>query len=153
MLGPDLKVYALKKVSLKKLDRSSLANYENEIALLKRLRGVQHMIQMYDHQLSRERKSLFVVMESGEIDLNHRLRDYRKRAAERAKKLGWPWGEGNVAAPGEVPSGVDENFIRVSWQAMLEAVHTIRATVLSLLVNPELRHGATIRHIRTARVH
>ena len=51
----------------------------------------------------RERRVLLVVMESGEIDLNHRLRDYRKRAAERAKKMGWPWGEGNVAAPGEVP--------------------------------------------------
>lgn len=46
MLGPDLKIYALKKIKLKRLDEKSIKQYTNEIELLEHLQGNPHIIQL-----------------------------------------------------------------------------------------------------------
>ena len=55
------------------MDRKAIESYANEISLLKSLRNNPSIIQMYDSQVDRERKAIFVVMELGEVDLNHVL--------------------------------------------------------------------------------
>lgn len=60
-------VVAIKKVSLHKLDQEAIKSYENEVALLRSLRGNNKVIQMYeDETVMNERgrklpKTLYVV--------------------------------------------------------------------------------------------
>ena len=48
-----------------------MEGYANEISLLRRLRGNPAIIQMYDSEVDLTRKAIFLVMEPGEVDLNH----------------------------------------------------------------------------------
>lgn len=99
MLGPDLKVYALKKIKLKKLDAQSIAQYTNEINLLKKLQGNPHIIRLIAAEQDLQQRQINVVMEHGEIDLSERL----------------------SALKGDM----DENMLRVIWSQMLKAVNAI----------------------------
>ncbi|KAG7382929.1 hypothetical protein PHYPSEUDO_004225 [Phytophthora pseudosyringae] len=99
MLGPDLKIYALKKIKLKKLDAQSIAQYTNEIKLLKMLQGNPHIITLIAAEQDLQQRQINVIMEHGEIDLSERLRDLK----------------GNM----------DENMLRVIWSQMLKAVNAI----------------------------
>ncbi|RLN90157.1 hypothetical protein BBJ28_00017489 [Nothophytophthora sp. Chile5] len=106
MLGPDLKIYALKKIKLKRLDEQSIAQYTNEIELLRRLQGNQHIIKLVAAEQDLQQRQINVVsgneiMEHGEIDLSERLRDLK--------------------------DGLDENFLRVIWTQMLQAVDAIHS--------------------------
>ncbi|DBA00194.1 TPA: hypothetical protein N0F65_007819, partial [Lagenidium giganteum] len=101
MLGPDLKIYALKKIKLKRLDRASIEQYNNEIDLLKRLQGNPHIIKLISAEPDLQRRLIHVVMEHGEIDLSDKLR--------------------------ELKDNLDENFLRVIWTQMLQAVHAIHS--------------------------
>jgi serine/threonine-protein kinase TTK/MPS1 len=103
-LSKKCSVVAIKKVKLEGMDKKQIEGYANEISLLKRLRGNSSIIQMYDSELDLKRKSLFVVMELGEVDLNYVLQQRAK--ANTSKSL-------------------DMNFIRLTWQQMLTAVHCI----------------------------
>lgn len=105
VLGPDFQVYALKRVRPTQMNSKTQAIFQNEIDLMKKLRGRPNIIELIDSEINRERKCIYMVMEMGDIDLNHLL---KKRAKENA--------EG---------SAKDENFLRMVWQQMLEAVHTI----------------------------
>ncbi|CAH0514114.1 unnamed protein product [Peronospora belbahrii] len=102
MLGPDLKIYALKKIKLKKLDAKSIAQYTNEIKLLKRLQGNPHIIKLIAAEQDLQQRQINVIMEHGEIDLSARLRDLN--------------------------GGMDENLLRVIWTQMLQAVDAIHRT-------------------------
>jgi hypothetical protein len=97
-------VVAIKKVKLEGMTKKQIEGYANEISLLKRLKGNPSIIRMYDSELDLQRKSLFVVMELGEVDLNYVLQ--QRARAETSKSL-------------------DMNFIRLTWQQMLGAVHSI----------------------------
>jgi tRNA A-37 threonylcarbamoyl transferase component Bud32 len=99
MLGPDLKIYALKKIKLKRLDPKSVEQYTNEIQLLKRLQGNPFIIRLISAEQDMKERVIHVLMEHGEIDLGERLR--------------------------ELNDGLDENFLRVLWTQMLQAVHAI----------------------------
>ncbi|KAG7340531.1 serine/threonine protein kinase [Nitzschia inconspicua] len=103
-LSKKCSVVAIKKVKLDGMDKKQIEGYANEISLLKRLRGNPAIIQMYDSELDLRRKSLFVVMELGEVDLNYVL--HQRAQAKTSKSL-------------------DMNFIRLTWQQMLSAVHCI----------------------------
>lgn len=76
-------VVAIKKVSLNKLDNEAIKSYENEVALLRSLRGNDKVIQMYeDETVMNERgrklpKTLFVVMEYGEVDFSRLLEEQK----------------------------------------------------------------------------
>ncbi|KAG6968336.1 hypothetical protein JG687_00003807 [Phytophthora cactorum] len=99
MLGPDLKIYALKKIKLKKLDAQSIAQFTNEIELLKKLQGNPYIIKLIAAEQDLQQRQINVIMEHGEIDLSERLRDLK----------------------GEM----DENMLRVIWAQMLQAVNAI----------------------------
>ena len=61
MLGPDLKIYALKKIKLKKLDAQSIAQYTNEINLLQRLQGNPHIIKLIAAEQDLQQRQINVV--------------------------------------------------------------------------------------------
>jgi serine/threonine-protein kinase TTK/MPS1 len=103
-LSKKCSVVAIKKVKLAGMDKKAIAGYANEISLLKRLKGNPAIIQMYDSEVDLERKSIFVVMEVGEVDLNHVLQQRALSGTCRSLNM---------------------NFIRLTWQQMLSAVHCI----------------------------
>lgn len=105
-LTKDCNVLAIKKVKLSGMDRKAIDGFANEIALLKRLRNNPAIIQMYDSELDQKRKALFVVMEAGEVDLAHVLHQNSIKSSDGSRAL-------------------DMNFIRLTWQQMLSAVHSI----------------------------
>jgi len=97
-------VVAIKKVKVEGMRKETIEGYANEISLLKRLKGNPAIIQMYDSEVDLRRKSIFVVMELGEVDLNHVLS--QRALSDTSKSL-------------------NMNFIRLTWQQMLSAVHSI----------------------------
>lgn len=103
-LSKKCTVVAIKKVKLDGMDQGSIDGYANEISLLKRLRGNPAIIQLYDSQVDLARKSIFLVMEVGEADLNHILQ--QRSIAGNSYSL-------------------NMHFIRLTWQQMLSAVHCI----------------------------
>ena len=106
VLGSDMKVYALKRIRPQRMNRKTLSIFQNEINLMVKLKGKPNIIQLIDAEINMEKKCIYMVMEMGDIDLNHLL---KKRREEHAKK--------SIAS--------NENFLRITWQQMLEAVHTI----------------------------
>jgi len=103
-LSKKCTVVAIKKVKLAGMDAKAIEGYANEISLLKRLRGNPAIIQMYDSEVDLQRQSIFVVMEVGEVDLNHVLQQRALSDTSRSLNM---------------------NFIRLTWQQMLSAVHCI----------------------------
>ena len=55
------KILALKRVSLENADENTVAGFKGEIDLLKRLHGVDRVIQLIDHELNVEKQMLSVV--------------------------------------------------------------------------------------------
>lgn len=104
-----MKIRAIKLVPIKKLDQSVIESYVNEIELLRRLRGRESVVQLYDSDVNHNDGLISLVMEHGEIDLSHLLA-HRKIH----ESMNDPIKYANA-----------ENYIRLYWQQMLEAVHTI----------------------------
>ncbi len=67
-------IVAIKKVKLAGMAKKSIEGYVNEISLLRRLRDNPAIIQLYDSQVDFQRKVMYLVMEAGEVDLNHVVR-------------------------------------------------------------------------------
>jgi serine/threonine protein kinase len=110
-LSRECDVVALKKVKLDGLNKAAIDGYANEIALLKRLKGNPAIIQLYSSEVDLERKSIFLVMELGEVDLNYVLRQQELLSSKMGRGSG--------------KSSLNMNFIRLTWQQMLTAVHSI----------------------------
>lgn len=91
-LSAGMDTVAIKRVKLEDLDDKAIAGYSNEIALLKRLQGNPSIIQLHDSEVDYERQAILLVMELGEVDLNHIL---QKQQTSR---------------------GLNMNFIRLTWQ-------------------------------------
>ncbi|XP_054839104.1 dual specificity protein kinase TTK [Eublepharis macularius] len=90
-------LYAIKYVNLEEADQQTIESYKNEIVHLNKLQ--QHsdkIIRLYDYEINE--KSIYMVMECGNIDLNSWL---------KKKKTINPWERKSY------------------WKNMLEAVHTI----------------------------
>ena len=117
VLSPDGKIRALKRVSLKdeasgRLDRNLLECVSNEVTLMLALRSagmtgpLGRIIEVVDAQTDTTGKEpeILIVMEHGEIDLAHLLARYQHGARDGA---------------------LDDNYLRMYWQQMLEAVHAI----------------------------
>ena len=111
-LSRDCNVVALKKVKLDGLNKLAVDGYANEIALLKRLKGNPAIIQLYSAEVDLARKSILLVMELGEVDLNYVLRQQELSSSR-----------GQGSGPGR--SSLNMNFIRLTWQQMLTAVYSI----------------------------
>ena len=73
-------IFALKRVTLDKVDQDTMAGYMNEIALLKRLDGNQRIIRLFDSEVRgvSAKGQLHLVMECGEIDLARLLQEQQK---------------------------------------------------------------------------
>ncbi|KAK0201730.1 other/TTK protein kinase [Desarmillaria ectypa] len=97
-------LYAIKRVSLDKIDSETMSGYMNEIALLKRLEGNSRIIGLIDSELKAGpgggKGHLLLVMECGEID-------FARLLSERQSQ------------------GLDMVWVAYYWQQMLQAVHVI----------------------------
>jgi serine/threonine-protein kinase TTK/MPS1 len=111
VLSKDCTVLAVKKVKLEGMEKKTIDGYSNEIALLKRLRGNPAIIQMFDSEVDLQRKAIFLVMELGEVDLSHVLQQQSLANDDTG-------GSGRRRH-------LNMNFIRLTWQQMLTAVHSI----------------------------
>uniref|UniRef100_A0ABM5GCL6 Dual specificity protein kinase TTK n=1 Tax=Pogona vitticeps TaxID=103695 RepID=A0ABM5GCL6_9SAUR len=97
VLDEKKQLYAIKYVNLEEADHQTIESYKNEIAHLNKLQ--QHsdkIIRLYDYEIGE--KSIYMLMECGNIDLNSWL---------KKKKTVNPWERKSY------------------WKNMLEAVHTI----------------------------
>jgi len=99
IISADNRQHALKKVKLKAADQASIDGYLNEIALLRKLRNNDRIIQLRDSEINEQHQVILMVMEYGEIDLANLLKKEK----------------GNISC----------NFIRMYWEQMLQAVHAI----------------------------
>ncbi|GAA93362.1 uncharacterized protein L969DRAFT_91228 [Mixia osmundae IAM 14324] len=93
-------IFAIKKVQLNRGDEETYTSFCNEIQLLIKLKGHSRIIQLVDSEVNEQRKTLYMVMEVGEIDLNNLLQE----------KIG---------------QRVSMNFVRHVWEQMLEAVKVV----------------------------
>ncbi|XP_062837468.1 dual specificity protein kinase TTK isoform X2 [Anolis carolinensis] len=97
VLDEKKQLYAIKYVNLEEADQQTIESYKNEIAHLNKLQ--QHsdkIIRLYDYEIGA--KSIYMVLECGNIDLNSWLK--KKKAIN-------PWERKSY------------------WKNMLEAVHAI----------------------------
>ncbi|KAH9933113.1 kinase-like protein [Epithele typhae] len=97
-------MFALKRVTLDKVDQDTMQGYLNEISLLKRLEGNPRIIRLYDSELkqggSTGKGSLMLVMEYGEIDLAKLVQEQQK-------------------------GPMDPVWVAYYWKQMLQAVQVI----------------------------
>lgn len=109
VVSPHRKIFALKRIRLNGHDKESAQGFVDEIHLLRQLQGKENIIQLIDAELISSESSgvIYVVLEYGDIDLARLLA--KQEAARRATPSAQP----------------DENFIRLYWQQMLQAVSTI----------------------------
>jgi len=102
VLDEDGNIHAIKQVSLENVDNTIKNGYIEEIKLLQRLKNYNGIIRLMDWELKSEEKFLNIVLEFGEIDL-----------ARLLAKLGPLLHKGG------------ENYLRMYWQQMLEAVRVL----------------------------
>lgn len=104
VLSKNNELFAIKKVSLDKIDSETMNSYMNEIALLKRLDGNDRIIRLVDSEVrpgpDGGKGSLMLVMECGEID-------FARLMSER------------------VGQALNMVWVSYYWQQMLQAVHVI----------------------------
>jgi serine/threonine-protein kinase TTK/MPS1 len=103
VMDQRMNLYALKRVDLEGADSNTIAMYENEARLLKSLDSSPFVVRLLDGAISRKpgRRRIELVLELGDADL--------------AKLLS------NAKANG----GLSENYVRLYWQQMLEAVGAV----------------------------
>ena len=70
VMAENYKVFALKRVSLKDVDEFAVRGYKGEIELLKQLKDVDRVVQLFDYEINDPKQTLSVLMEMGESDLN-----------------------------------------------------------------------------------
>ncbi|KAK3747844.1 hypothetical protein QZH41_015989, partial [Actinostola sp. cb2023] len=83
------RVCAVKYVSLEDADDFIVQSYINEISMLKRLQGSDHIITLYDWEQKREENSIILVLECGSIDLAVFLRKNRSTFTETELTAYW----------------------------------------------------------------
>ena len=116
VLCPKRKTYALKRIRLQGREKETIAGFMDEIRLLQSLRGKENIIQLVDAEVCKTEGLIYVVLEYGEIDLARLLSKREKQA--RAKGKGGANGQSNAGM-------IDDNFLRLYFEQMVEAVGTI----------------------------
>jgi serine/threonine protein kinase len=141
VMGTDNEMYALKRIKLHKTDPETVRNYTNEIELLGRLQGSRHIVRMVGSEVNTRKGEILVVMEIGEIDLNCTIHNMWQTDSEKheissgsSSSSGGGGGSGSGSGSGSGNGGgsrqdnamkVNLNFLRLTWQHLLEAVHSI----------------------------
>ena len=103
VMAENYKVFALKRVTLEDQDELAVRGYKGEIDLLRKLENVDRVVRLFDWELNEERKTLSVLMEMGETDLNRVLT--QRLSVDEAT--------------------FDINFTRYFWKEMLECVQAV----------------------------
>eukprot|EP00873_Tetraselmis_striata_P044244 jgi/Tetstr1/464508/TSEL_009266.t1 len=106
VIAPNHQIYALKRIRLHGRDSESASGFVDEIRMLHKLRKKDNIIQLVDAEVAERDKTIYLVLEYGEIDLATMLARKEKLRASGQEEL-------------------DENFVRLYWQQMLQAVATI----------------------------
>lgn len=121
VISPSKKIYAMKRIHLNKEqhDVSTMNGFLDEVKLLHRLRGKEHIVQLIAYEYIPSEMLLYIVLEYGEVDLARLLSRRREKKSKMAKAKGWT-AEKMAALTME-----DLLFIRLYWSQMLEAVNTI----------------------------
>ena len=114
VMAPNKKIFALKRIRLTGCDAEAASGFLDEITLLTKLRGKSNIIQLIDSEVHKAQNLIYMVLEYGDIDLARLLQ--KQEAARREREGTLPQGQMQPA---------DENFIRLYWQQMLQAVDTI----------------------------
>jgi serine/threonine-protein kinase TTK/MPS1 len=125
VMGPSCKIFALKRIRLQGRDAEAAAGFIDEIELLQRLKGKPNIIQLVDAQVFADEGLVYMVQEYGEIDLARLLAKHEANRRQAVAAAGGSGGSGGAAADGGGGGGIDENFIRLYWQQMLQAVATV----------------------------
>ncbi|KAK2593824.1 hypothetical protein QQS21_008482 [Conoideocrella luteorostrata] len=97
------KMFALKRVSLENADEGTIKGYRGEIDLLAKLKGVDRVVDLYDHEMNSEKQVLTLLMEMGELDLNKLLTSRQNPESAR----------------------FDPVFVRFYWKEMLECLQSV----------------------------
>jgi len=108
VMAENQKIFALKKVKLADCDEAAVRGYKGEIDLLKSLKDVDRVVQLFDYEVDKDRDILLVLMEKGEGDLNRLLSSAISNSASTECKM-------------------DIVFIRYWWREMLECVEAVHA--------------------------
>jgi serine/threonine-protein kinase TTK/MPS1 len=114
VLYEDGNIYAIKQVSLENLDDNIKNGYIEEIRLLQRLQNYNGIIRLIDWELNSEEKVLNIVLEIGEIDLASLL-----------------------SKSGPLLHQAGENYLRMYWQQILEAVRVLHEQ--ELIIHGDLK--------------
>lgn len=122
VMAPNKKIFALKRIRLSGCDAEAAAGFLDEITLLNRLRGRSNIIQLIDSEVHRAQSLIYMVLEYGDIDLARLLQKQEAARRERAQAAG---AGALPPTPGADMQPADENFVRLYWQQMLQAVDTI----------------------------
>jgi serine/threonine-protein kinase TTK/MPS1 len=108
----DQSILALKRIKLSRIDRKTIAMFENEIDLMERLRGRDNIIQLVDSEINVSKKLIYMVMEAGEMDLAHTLENKKiqqmKMNREKNKE--------DAIHSSLKGGGLDVQFLRETWQ-------------------------------------
>lgn len=121
-MAPNKKIFALKRIRLNGCDAEAASGFLDEITLLSKLRGKSNIIQLIDSEFHRQLNMIFMVLEYGDIDLARLLQ--KQEAARKERQAAAEALSSSSLSPGEMQPA-DENFIRLYWQQMLQAVDTI----------------------------
>lgn len=100
VMSKNYRIFALKRVSLRKATKAEKQMYINEVDILRRLSNKDRIIQLCDYEINLDKGYVIMLMEIGEVDLATVL----DRWEGRRKNM---------------------NFVRMYWEQMLSAVHTI----------------------------
>lgn len=105
VMAENYKVFALKRVNLEDQDENAVRGYKGEIDLLRKLENVDRVVRLFDWEINEEKRTLSVLMEMGESDLN-RVLTVRLNAEDAT---------------------FDITFTRYFWKEMLECVQAVHA--------------------------
>ena len=105
VMAENYKVFALKRVTLEDQDEAAIRGYKGEIDLLRKLENVDRVVRLFDWEINEEKRTLSVLMEMGESDLN-RVLTLRLNAEDAT---------------------FDITFTRYFWKEMLECVRAVHA--------------------------
>lgn len=121
VISPSKKIYALKRIHLNKdqHDASTMSGFLDEVKLLRKLRGKEHIVQLIAYEYIPAEMLLYIVLEFGEVDLSRLLTKRREKKAKTAQAKGWS------AEKAAALTMEDLLFIRLYWSQMLQAVNTI----------------------------
>ncbi|KAA6409654.1 MAG: checkpoint [Lasallia pustulata] len=103
VMAENYKMFALKRVNLEDADEVSIRGYKGEIELLRKLEDVERVVRLFDWEVNDERRTLSVLMEMGESDLDRILR-LRMNSEDAV---------------------FDITFTRYYWKEMLECVEAV----------------------------